>query len=249
MDKPCIGNRLLKAAKEVYECRRQCCAAGRADGSGEAATRLRLLAVARGVFAKKGSSATVRDICHAAKVNVSAVSYHFGSKEGLLAAVLSALLADLLILYPLDGGVPATADAEERLHGFVFAFLCRVLLCNESDEEQVLGQMLSEAFMTPQASFEQYAEAHRKEVALWLSPLLREISSKWGPTGTNIDEEILGMMVRSIIAQILLYNTNRHTLIARRGGRPFTLDEIAAVAKHITLFSLGGIQHISEQSL
>jgi len=52
-------------------------------------TKAALLTAAIEVFADKGfDSATVRDICGRAKANVAAVNYHYGSKDGLYAAVL-----------------------------------------------------------------------------------------------------------------------------------------------------------------
>ncbi|UZP66029.1 CerR family C-terminal domain-containing protein [Desulfovibrio mangrovi] len=250
MEKQCLCDRLLKTAREVFERHRACCGmpSSRAEAE-EALTRRRLLQVARGVFAEKGAGATVRDICHAARANVSAVNYHFGSKDGLLAAVLSSVLEDLLQMYPMDGGVPEDADAEDKLFGFVFAFLCRILLATGRDEEKGLGEMLSDAFMHPMPPFEQYADAHRKAVGEFVIPILQVLVSRSAPAGAKVERETLVLMVRSIVAQILMYNANRAKILAERGGRGFTPDELAVVAQHITLFSLGGVKHISEQLL
>jgi AcrR family transcriptional regulator len=52
-------------------------------------TRERILDVAERLFADRGFPATpLRDITNEASVNLASVNYHFGSKEGLLAAVL-----------------------------------------------------------------------------------------------------------------------------------------------------------------
>lgn len=51
-------------------------------------TRARILAAAESLFAKNGvSHTTLREITQAAKVNMAAVNYHFGSKESLANAV------------------------------------------------------------------------------------------------------------------------------------------------------------------
>jgi AcrR family transcriptional regulator len=60
---------------------------------GEAATvnstRERLLEVAEGLFAESGfDQVSVRDITQAAGANVAAVNYHFGSRNGLVDAVV-----------------------------------------------------------------------------------------------------------------------------------------------------------------
>lgn len=53
------------------------------------ATAARILTVARQLFAERGyEGTTIRDITTGAEANVAAVTYHFGSKEGLYADVL-----------------------------------------------------------------------------------------------------------------------------------------------------------------
>lgn len=238
-----FGEKLLVAAQESMERRRRLCV-GDANGPGDAATRRRLLAVGRRVFARRGPGVTVRDICAEAGANVSAVSYHFGSKDGLLAEVLRALLDELLEDFPMDGRVPADAPAAERLHGFVFAFFCRILLAADCEDDCLLGRMLSDAFVRPMAPFEPYALRHRIDVHDFLLPLLREL----GQEDAGWDEEQALLVMRSILAQILFYNTNRDALMAQRGGVPFTPGEVAELALHVTRFSLGGMRHLSEHT-
>ena len=250
-----IEERLLRAAFEALERRRRDCASGAAQGTGD--TSARLIEAGRRVFSARGAGVTVRDICTEAGANVAAVNYHFGSKSGLLAEVLRTLLDELLETFPLDGGVPKGAPVESRLYGFVFAFLCRVMLPGGCERECLLGRLLSEAFVRPMPSFEPYALRHRTDVRDFLVPLLAEIAGKRDVPGADSPDEGvpdedapahdgLFMMMRSIVAQILFYNTNRDAIMAQRDGAPFTPEEIAGVARHITRFSLGGIRHCSE---
>ena len=65
------------------------------DASSQATTdkgeraRARLLAEASRIFAEKGyAKASTREICSAAGLNIAAIHYHFGGKEGLYRAVL-----------------------------------------------------------------------------------------------------------------------------------------------------------------
>ncbi|AZM49962.1 TetR family transcriptional regulator [Streptomyces sp. WAC 06738] len=58
------------------------------------ATRTRLLDAAERLFAEHGFAATsLRTVTDAAEANVAAVNYHFGSKEGLLRAVVERAMA------------------------------------------------------------------------------------------------------------------------------------------------------------
>ena len=51
-------------------------------------TRARILAAASPIFAERGFDAVgVRLLASAAKVNIAAINYHFGSKDGLIVAV------------------------------------------------------------------------------------------------------------------------------------------------------------------
>ncbi len=53
--------------------------------------RTRLLGEASRIFSEKGfAKASTREICEAARLNPAAIHYHFGDKEGLYRAVLSA---------------------------------------------------------------------------------------------------------------------------------------------------------------
>src|SRR5690606_9030803 len=65
-------------------------------GSRSAYTRAQILDTAGRLFAQKGHENTsLREITAAAGVNLSSVNYHFGSKEGLIKAVLKEQLATL----------------------------------------------------------------------------------------------------------------------------------------------------------
>ena len=96
-------------------------------------TCVRILDAAERVFAEKGyQGTTVAQVCKAARANVAAVNYHFGSKEGLYAKVWRRAFEKSLEVCPLDGGLPEGATAEERLralisHIFAWCFSIRSL--------------------------------------------------------------------------------------------------------------------------
>ena len=81
---------------------------GRADG---AASRDRMLEAAGKLFASQGYTAvSTRALAKSAAVNLSAIAYHFGGKDGLYREVLRRLIADSEpIMQPaiarLDAGV------------------------------------------------------------------------------------------------------------------------------------------------
>lgn len=64
-------------------------------GSRSAYTRKRILDAAARLFAQKGSNTSLREITAEARVNLSSVNYHFGSKEGLIQAIYQQQLDSL----------------------------------------------------------------------------------------------------------------------------------------------------------
>ncbi len=78
----------------------------------DADTRSRLLDAAERLFAEEGFAAVgLRAITAAAGANLAAVNYHFGSKDGLLRALLERRVT------PLNAAQEAHLDALEAAHG------------------------------------------------------------------------------------------------------------------------------------
>lgn len=74
--------------------------------------KLRLIEAAETLFAEQGfDTVSVRDITKAAKANVAAVNYHFGSREGIISATLTRYLA------PLNDERILRLDQAEATHG------------------------------------------------------------------------------------------------------------------------------------
>ena len=99
----------------------------------ESATRSSLLDAAEALFAEHGFADTsVRSITESAGANVAAINYHFGSKLGLVKAVLArrVLLEERLLLALLP---PEVLAGDVRLDGF------RVLREEELRPGQRLG--------------------------------------------------------------------------------------------------------------
>ena len=115
-------------------------------------TRARLLDAARETFSQHGfQGATVREICRRAGANVSAVNYHFGSKDDLLAEALN--FAQLKSLQAAN----ANASPEVRLRLFIRGFMlllldeknpssqCRIMARELADPTPALDKIVREA--------------------------------------------------------------------------------------------------------
>ena len=88
--------------------------------------KVRLLESACEVFADKGyRDATVAEICECAGANIAAVNYYFGSKDTLYVEAWRLSFQRSLETYPADGGIAASASAEQRLRGRISSIIRR----------------------------------------------------------------------------------------------------------------------------
>ena len=139
---------------------------GEDDTSGNEACR-RLIAAAAEVFARHGfSGARVRQIADAARVNLAAVNYYFGGKEGLYRATLRHLAAQAEAQ-----ACTASPTIEEGLQRRVRELLDRV-----NGERPALGRILAHEAMSPTGNLESVAAAAGHADLGQLHDLLCEIS-------------------------------------------------------------------------
>ena len=209
--------------------------ANRKDG---VETRKRLLDAACGVFAAKGfEDASIAEICEDAGANVAAVNYHFGSKDALYVEVWRHTFETFMQAYPLDGGLPADAPPEDRLFARVHALLQRVF-----DDGRV-GQCFRiglRELVNPSAALEdtrrELIGPHRQQTR----ELVRELL---GPAASN--EAVLFCEI-SIITQWLAVNFFKERRSFLLGRERLSKQAVEDLARHITVFSLGGLRAVRE---
>ncbi len=102
------------------------------DPRGEA-TRARLIKAAQREFSTHGfGGVTTRQLSSAAKVNIAAIAYHFGSKKGLYLAAVSQMVDDMKQLFgsmpqDLAGNLPDLTSNPESLGRMIDMVLRRFL--------------------------------------------------------------------------------------------------------------------------
>ena len=117
----------------------------RADGE---ATRQRLLEIAGEAFATQGYSGTTSKlICEQAGVPVASVNYHFGSRDGLYAAVLLEAHNRLFSLELIENAIAGLAQPAERLQAALQFF---VNVVSQPDRPWCYGVVLREV-LSPSA--------------------------------------------------------------------------------------------------
>lgn len=196
---------------------------------GEQARRRLLLAALR-KFGEKGyENASLRDIADDAGQNVAAISYYFGNKEKLYAAVLEGIGDYLRVaLGPLveegrtglERGTLDRTTAVEVLKRMLRGLLGRQL---EGTEFAKIRLVMMREQAAPSESFELL---YRKT----LKPL-HEFATRVLAVATGEDPESPTLILRAhaIFGQVLTFTLTRATILRRLGAGNFTPEHVAAI--------------------
>ncbi len=192
-------------------------------------TRTRLIEAAREVFSACGfQKATVREICRRAEANVTAVNYHFGSKDGLFIEALN--FSGLKALQ--SANMTADICPEKRLRLFIHDFMlmlldennatsqCRLMARELADPTPVLDKIVTEAI----------APLHE-----FLGHLVFEI------VGDAVSETDRRRCMYSLFGQCLFYRNSHPVLQRLHPDLHYDFEEIEAISQHIADFSLAAL--------
>jgi AcrR family transcriptional regulator len=196
----------------------------------EPKTRERIREAAEQLFSEHGfRRVTVRDISRAARVNVAAVSYHFGDKMGLYQEVVQ------IAIEAMRGTTEAARRAgeglapEERLRVFVATFVSRLL----AGGPRTVHRLIQREMGDPTPALDRLVEEGVRPRFRYLGAIVAEI------LGCPPSDPRVVRCVSSIQAQALAVVPNE--VAARLGYSPAPADA-GAIADHITAFSLGGMR-------
>jgi TetR/AcrR family transcriptional regulator, regulator of cefoperazone and chloramphenicol sensitivity len=201
-------------------------------------TKGRLIEAAGKVISEKGfKAATVREICRLANANVAAVHYHFGDKEGLYKALLSEAFETGLKRYPTDLNLGPDAPVEKRLHAFVHSFLLRML---GSGRFAWCGKLLARELEEPTPALDHLMEHYIAPMSAQLRQMVAEILND----GTKPEDPRAFHCAMSVVGQCQHIFRNR--VVIDKLSPALKTDEvgIAALARHITDFSLCALKHL-----
>lgn len=202
-------------------------------------TKGRLMAAAGRVFSEKGfKAATVRDICRLAGANVAAVHYHFGDKAGLYRALLDEAFELGLKRYPPNMGLPENAPAEERLFAFVHSFLLRML---GDGSDAWCGKLMALELNEPTPALDHLVERYITP----MSRQLRRIAADLLADGTKPEDDRAFLCAMSIAGQCQHIFRNRAVIDKLSPGFKTEAEDVMALARHITEFSLCALRGIS----
>jgi len=210
----------------------------RSDGQ---ETRQNLLAAAGEIFASKGfREATVAEICKQAGANTAAVSYHFGSKEALYVESWRYSFSQSLRNYPLNGGIPSEAPAEERLRGWILAIMRRIIDPQSHEFDIFHKEMASPTGLLAKA-IQESVEPIFKSLSLLVGELLKKEPREH-------EVQLCAMSIRAQCFGPLLHARRRKTAqgLPPTGLEPL-LEDVEQLADHVTRFSMAGIRALCDR--
>lgn len=199
------------------------------------AKKEKLLAAASEVFIEKGfRDATVAEICARANANISAVNYHFGSKEALYQETWRHSFTESIKAYPIDGGISGTAPAEEKLRAQLIAMIQRV--ADENNKDFFIAQR---EMMNPTGLLQEVMKTELIPMRQQTLALVRELL---GPSATEqqvhfCEISIISMCVHPMVMQRIAKRTEEKDM-------PTIIEDISAFADHVVTFSLAGIKAV-----
>lgn len=197
-------------------------------------TPTRILYAAGPIFAEKGfESATVREICAAAGVNLASVNYHFGDKETLYLRTVN--LAHMLRLEQVPPpSLASDVPPEEKLRRFIHVMLSRMLGTRELGWQT---HLMMREMIEPTAACKQIVEE-------FIQPQLRllvNVLSELLPVETAEYRQY--QIAFSVVGQCLHYRVAQEfvALLVPDDVRRehYTIDSLC---EHITAFTLAALR-------
>jgi AcrR family transcriptional regulator len=195
-------------------------------------TTQRILAAASEEFARRGfAGARVRDIVEVARVNLAAVNYYFGGKEGLYTATLHHLASRLREAPRNRRG----HSPEERLHRQVYAILERFI---GAKRPSPLARILAHEAMNPTEHLERLIEEMMRPELETVRAIVR------GLAGPDVDDSEVAHAAVSVMGQCLFYLFSRGPIDRLHPELTRGPDACKRLARQITEFSLAGIARL-----
>jgi AcrR family transcriptional regulator len=201
----------------------------------------RLLAAASEEFAQHGfASARVRVIADAAQVNLAAVNYYFGGKEGLYRATLEFLSrrAPPRSAEPAVSRRASTADAQ--LYRRVYALLDKFVGCKGPS---VLGRILAHEAIDPTSHIENLIEETLRPELERVVAAVREIAGPAVP-----EAEVMHTSI-GVLGQCLLYQFAKPSLQRLYPAMPEGVELCKTLARHVTDITVAGAQALGRKAV
>lgn len=200
-------------------------------------TRAALMDAATDVFIEEGfKAARVQDIAQRAGVRLSAINYHFGSKEGLYLAVLQHHATASLEHSPLLHANP-DAPLRERFDFFVRSLLIR--LVDPTSPSRIAWLGVRELTSPTPALDVMFVQFNLPQAALAFA-LIREV------LGPHVPDAAVFQGAMSVMGQCLAYRVGQPIVERMQPGLYEQPDLVERLGRQIAEFSWAGLQAMAQ---
>lgn len=193
-------------------------------------SRQRIVETALAVFGRHGyEGASTRQLAQAAGVNLAALRYYFGGKEGLYLAVAEHVISAIAAhqMPAVTRAETAMADPDLTPQAALEILLdvldsITTMLISDGPAAQ-WAQFIMREQMHPTAAFDIIYKGFQVRLHSLISALVARI------TGKNADDPETLIAATTLIGQILVFRAARATVQRRHGWDAFTPERVAQV--------------------
>lgn len=138
-------------------------------------SKKKILDAALEIFSQKGyKSATVREICKKAGVNIALINYHFSSKRSLYMELVESIMSDVAGKYPVANYIKQEMSSDEKLRGIVTLLVMRAFGSDGIGKTKMRLQLINREIMEPSDAMRMGMMNRIKEVKLAAMSVVRE---------------------------------------------------------------------------
>lgn len=211
-----------------------------------ATTKERLIAAASELFAERGFHGTrVRDIAARASVNLAAGNYHYGSKKALYLEVLRAQFGEVRALFSRRRvSRPANEIrrlSQEQVESLLEARIRAMLDILIGPPPGLHGTLMQREMTDP-------TEALPVIVDEFIDPMRREMSEIITRLKPDLEPLEVDRCVMSIVGQAIFFRFAMPAVLRIIGRPAYPRGFAHERAAHITAFSLGGMERVTNQT-
>lgn len=203
-------------------------------GNPQFSTRQRILGAAEALFAERGfAGASLRQVTAAAKVNLAAVNYHFGSKDNLIEEVFRRRL-DELSQQRLARLAEVNASGKATLEALLDAFITPALeLSRDRKGGAVFMRVLARAFAEHNSNLRTFLSDNYGHV-------LKDFAAAFARVLPGLDKQELYWRL-DIAVGALTYAMADFGVIQRRTGES-EREHREQMARHLIHFTAAGLR-------
>ncbi|MEM1028093.1 MAG: CerR family C-terminal domain-containing protein [Planctomycetota bacterium] len=214
-----------------------------AESTENSETAIRILDAAIELFAQQGyRRTTVRQIIDAAGVNLGSVNYHFGGKEKLYHAALDRARqqsneTNAIVQTDTARDFHRDEPPQRRLYLHVRTLLEHMF---RDGQPTAMTRLMQQELIAPTAALDRLVEQSVRRVQAGLDEIVVSLSPR------KLNKRRLRLTAISISGQVHAYHLLLPLIQRVHPDQRFAPKDLDQIARHITRFSLAGIQSAAD---